>query len=109
MSKHDLQFFVYPFSDKEVATIPINLNESSESFGFILNDDELMERTYVKELNNTVKSSAAKSFGNIKSSRQKLRGSYITHINGDPVFTTSQALEKLKSIYHEFKSPRIRG
>ena len=97
----DLQFFVYPFSDKQTATIPVLAKGTDPLFGFKLRDDDLLGRSYVEDLLDTKTSSAAKSFGTCKRSRRHLRGVFITHINGLPVFSTAQATAKLKLIYEQ--------
>ena len=58
-------------------------------------------RTYIKDLFDTKSSSAAKVFGNTKRSRRKLRGAFITHIDGTPVFSTAQAQAKFASLYKD--------
>ena len=80
---------MYPFSDKEIATVPVLTNNKDATFGFNLSDDELYGRTYIKDLSDTKSSLASKVFGNCKQSRRKLRGAYITHIDGLPVFSTA--------------------
>ena len=62
----ELRFFIYPFAEKEVATIPVVPTNKDQSFGFNLANDELFGRTYVKEIHDTVTSSAAKSFQTCK-------------------------------------------
>ena len=91
----DLQFFVYPFSDKQTATIPVLAKDTDPLFGFKLRDDDLLGRSYVEDLIDAKTSSAAKSFWTCKSSRRHLRGVFITHINGIPVFSTAQATAQL--------------
>ena len=73
----DLEFFVYLFSDKETAVIPVLSTTSDASFGFDLQDCELSGCTYIKDVNDTVSSSAAKSFGTCKQSRQKLHSASL--------------------------------
>jgi hypothetical protein len=83
----DLEFYVYPFDEKEIviATIPDNNNDPT--FGFQLGTDELYNRVYVKEI--TAKSCASNIFNNLKASRKRLRGVFITHLNGNPVLSES--------------------
>ena len=88
ISTPDLKFFLYPFADKEIATIPVLPSNKDSSFGFKLQDDDLFGRSYIKEIFDNKSSSAAKVFGNITRSRPKLRGAFITHVNGVPVFST---------------------
>ena len=105
----DLEFFVYPFADKENATVPVLPSTKDDSFGFKLQDDDLYGRTYIKDLNDTKSSSAAKVFGDTKRSRRKLRGAFITHIDGAPVFSTSQAQAKFASLYEDWKQAKKQG
>lgn len=69
----DLHFLVYPFSDKQVATILVLSGATYSSFGFELKDDKLLGHTYISNIKDTVSSSASKSFGDIKRSRKKLQ------------------------------------
>ena len=45
--------------------------------------------TYVQKIDDTVLSSAAKSFGTCKRSCNKFCGDFITHVDGDSVFSTA--------------------
>ena len=63
----------------------------------------------MKEVHDTVTSSAAKSFGNCKKSRRKLRGVFITHINGTPVFNTKQAEAQFKLLHDQFLQKQTQG
>ena len=105
----DLKFFVYPFADKETIKVPVLPSTKDSSFGFQLQDDDLYGRTYVKELSDTKSSTAAKVFGNIKNSRNKLRGAFITHIDGVPVFSTTQATAQLTLLYDQWKKAKEQG
>ena len=99
-STDDLKFFVYPFSDKETIKVPILPSTKDSLFGLKLQDDDTFGCTYIKELSNTKTSSAAKVFGNIKRSYNKLCGAFITHINDVHVFSTIQATEQLTLFYN---------
>lgn len=61
-----LGFFIYPFSDKEIAIIPVLHNTTDVSFGFDFKDCKLSGWMYVQDIDDTVSSSAAKSFGTCK-------------------------------------------
>ena len=37
----DLELFLYPFVDKEIATIPVLPSTKDDSFGFKFQDDDL--------------------------------------------------------------------
>ena len=102
----DLKFFVYPFAEKETIDIPVLPSTKDASFGLKLQDDDIFGRTYIKELSNAKSSSAAKVYGNVKRSQNKLRGAFITHINGVPVFSTNQATEQLTLLYDQWKTAK---
>ena len=102
LSSSDLEFFFYTFSAKETAVYPVLLNTLDPSFGFDLKDCKLSGCTYIKDVDDTVSSSAAKLFGTCKQSRCKLCGAFITHIDGNPVFSTAQAQDKLKALFEKF-------
>ena len=95
----DLEFFVYPFSKKQTAVIPVHPSTADFSFGFDLKDCELSGRTYIKDINDTATSSAAWLFGTCKRLRSKICGAFLTHIDGDPVFSTAQAHAKLQALF----------
>ena len=42
LSSSDLKFFVYPFTNKQIATIPVLPNNKDEHFGLTLADDDLV-------------------------------------------------------------------
>ena len=62
----NIDFFVTPFAHKEVAIIPFHPNTKDAMFGFHLSKDEIRSKTYVEDINDTVSSSAAMSFGSVK-------------------------------------------
>ena len=97
----DLDFFTYPFAEKEVSIVDVLTLNSSETFGFNLANDELYNRVYVKDIQ--AKLCASKIFPTEKSSKRNLRGAYITHINGDRVFTVEEATEKLLKLFQQSK------
>lgn len=98
-----LEFFIYPFSEKETVTVPVLPKNKSDTFGFKLRDDELFGRTFVEGVNNTKTSSAAHTFGDFKRSHRKFKGAFITHIDGDPVFSTDDATSKLHFLFKKWK------
>ena len=51
----------------------------------------------------------AKSFGTCKHLQWKLFGALLTHIDGDPVFTTVQAWDNLKGLYEQFVKAKDQG
>ena len=106
ISSSQLEFFVHPFLEKETVTIPVLPNNKDDNFGFQLRDDELFSRTFIERVKDTKTSSAAKTFGNFKQSQRKFRGAFITHIDGDPVFSTDQAAEKLRILFNKWKEEK---
>ena len=52
-------------------------------------------------------SSAQQAFQ--KSNRTKLKGSFITHIEGDPVFSTKDAATKLDQLFTSAPTPSLSG
>ena len=106
LSSTDLHFFVYPFSEKEVATLPVLDSNKDDSFGLALANDELSGRTFIRDIKNNKSSSAARMFGNFNRSRKKLRGAYITHIDNAPVFSTADAEFRLRSLFQQWQKAR---
>ena len=78
-------------------------------FGFDLNDWDITGCTNIKDFDDTVTSSATKSFKICKKVREKILGAFITHINGDPVFATTQAIDKLQVLYKQFLKAKDQG
>ena len=102
ITSSDLDFFTYPFADKEIAIVNVPSTNKSESFGFDLADDELYQRVYVKELK---AGTCANNVFKTKEGKRRLRGSYITHINGKHVlFNVKEATAKLQDLYDDYKS-----
>ena len=93
---------MYPFAHTEIATITAPPSNKSDTFGFKLADDELYKRVYVKDIDKN--SCASKIFSTAKATNNKLKGAYITHINGDRVFNVEQATEKLLELYDKHQS-----
>ena len=103
LAASDLDFFVYPFADKEDVTLTVNPKAKDDSFGFQFASDNLTGRTYVKEVTDSVSSTATKAFKTLKTSRNCPRGVYITHIDNVPVFSSNQAKTQLQMLYEQFK------
>ena len=97
LTSSDLDFFVYPFADKEITDIPVLPQEKDEHFGLKLKDDELYGRVFIDKIKD--KSSVYQAFN--KSTRAHLCGSFITHINGEPVFNVKEAAVKLQCLYQD--------
>ena len=53
LSSFDLEFFVYPFSNKETAVIPVLPNTLDALFGFDLMDCELSGCMYINDVDET--------------------------------------------------------
>ena len=78
-------------------------------FGFDLNDCKITGCTYVKNVDDTVTSNRTKLLGICKQSQKKLKGFFVTHIDGDLVFCTTQTADKLKSLYEQFLKSKDQG
>ena len=74
-----------------------------------MKDYELSGCTYIKDAEDTVTFSAAKSFGTCKRSQTKLRGAFLTHFDGDPIFSTAQAHAKLEALFEQFLKAKDQG
>ena len=98
ISSSDLDFSVYSFDDKQIIEVPVQSNNKDKLFGLQLQDDDLYDRVYIEEIKN--KSTVDKVFN--KSTLQQLKGSFITHIDGNPVFNTKDAIKKLEQLYSEY-------
>lgn len=93
----DQNFSVYPFSNKEIITVLTIIRETNRQFGFKLFNVELYDCVYIGKMKE--KSSVEKAFN--KSTCDKLKGSFVTHIDDDPVFSTNDAENKLVKLYQE--------
>ena len=109
LSPLDLEFFIYPFANSETAVIDYNPKAKDNKFGFQLLDDDLTGRNYIYDIKDKVGSSAARVFGSLATTRQKLCGCFITHINDVPVFSTDSARAQLQILYKRFKKRQEQG
>ena len=100
---------MYPFSDKEITIIPVHPSATHASFSFDLKDCELSGCTYIKVVEDTVTSSAAKSFCTCKRLQAKLHGTFLTHIDGEPIFLTAQSCAKLEVLFKQFLKTKDQG
>ena len=98
----NVNFFVYPFAIKKVATILGLPNNKNPTFGFDLKNNKLYGHTCIWDVEDIISSSDTNSFGTYKHSCNKLCGVYNTYINNDPVFSTAHAVNKLKSLCEHF-------
>ena len=79
---------MYPFADKEDVILTVNPKTKDDSFGLQLASDNFTGHTYVKEVTDSVSSTAAKAFKTLETSRNCLCGVYITLIDNVPVVST---------------------
>lgn len=105
-SNVDFKFIIYPFVDEETIKVIVLPSNKDPSFSLKLQDDDLSGRSYIKELADTNTSSAAKMFGNVKQSRNKLHGVFVIHINAITVLFTPQATVQLTLLFHQWKKTR---
>jgi hypothetical protein len=75
-----LNFVCILLLKRRLLLLPFN---ADPTFGFGLAEDELHDHVYMKEI--AAKSCASTIFNNLKASHKKLRGVFITHLNGNPV------------------------
>lgn len=64
LTSYDINSFVTLFAHKENATIPVLPNTKYATFGLNLCDEKITSWTYVKDIDDTVSSSAAKLLKN---------------------------------------------
>ena len=87
IKESDLRFYIYPFANTQDVTCSVPPNKSPMS-GLEFADDKFLKRTYLYKAKDH--SCIAKSMS--KGKLKKLRGSFITHINGRRVFDTKTAV-----------------
>ena len=92
--------------NKETIQVPVLEGNNDSLFGLQLQDNDLYGRTYIKETSAEKNSSAAKIFGNIKRSCNRLCDAFITHVNGVPVFSTTRATEQLTLLYDQWRKAK---
>ena len=97
IASNDLIYFVYSFVDKEVIIIPVHPNDQHRHFSFQLCHDLLLSHVYIDQINE--KSSVVKAFN--KSTCAKLKDSFLTHIEVNPVSCTKDVRLKLETLYQE--------
>ena len=90
-------FILSPYK-KETIKVPVIANDRDKQFGLKLQNDDFMGRTYIKKLQPN--STMDKSFN--KSTQDQLQGSFITHINGNPIFNTKGAERILQDLYTQY-------
>ena len=82
----NIEFFVYTFENKEIITYPSLPRDENHQFGFKICGDELYGCAYIDKIKE--KSSVKKSLNKSTYDKlNKLKGYFITHIDGDPIFS----------------------
>ena len=96
-----LSFFTTPFPDTFTKTIKISEDQPTSRpncFGFIFDTDGLNQRVFVSEILNK---SDASSLLTSKTQRANILGAYIVAINESPIFTCTEAIDKLVSLHQD--------
>ena len=86
VSASDPSYHVCPFASTFVGTIPSPCK--TDNCGITVADDSLTKQACVTAI--APRSSAAKLNRNLKDTLRKLRGAFVTHVNGSPVCNTTQ-------------------
>ena len=90
----ELEFYIYPFSEKQTTVVHASATEDDPTFGFEMETDELHKHVYIS---NALKKSTASSIYKSKNDfRINLKGAFLTHINDIPVSSKSNAVERFK-------------
>ena len=92
----DLEFYVYWFSEKQIATVIVPSTNEDPEFGFKFATDNLYRRVFIKNVKK--KSCASSIFKTTKSFNNNMRGAFLTHINNNPVFSEADAVAQLKTL-----------
>ena len=90
----ELEFYIYPFSEKQSTVVYVSLTEDNPTFGFDLKTNDLYKWVYIGDALNESTASSIYKFKN--SFRNNLNGVSLTHINVLPVFSTPDAVKQLK-------------
>ena len=100
----DFEFTVSPFDEIMTQTVLASCN--SPTFGFQIETDEINGRTYINDiLRNT---SAHNCFGTLsKNKRRRIKGSYITAINGTPVFDKDSVIREFNKLRDKIRNGTI--
>ena len=91
-----------PFSHTLTKTLKVTCDDST--FGMQIGTDELNQRAYLRDIQRD--SSVAKMFSSHKAACNKIRGAYIVSINGNPVFTQTDAIRELRKVF-DTKAPDV--
>ena len=83
------------FSNKDVT---VTVRCSDPTYGFVLGQDDLLLRAYIKSIPNTKRSSATSIASTPRAARGKYTGAYITAIEDTAIFTVDQALNAFQSL-----------
>ena len=90
----ELEFYIYPFSEKQTTVVHVSPTEDDPTFGFEMETDELHKRVYIS--NASKKSTASSIYKSKNGFRNNLKGAFLTHINDIPVFSKLDAIKQLK-------------
>ena len=99
VSTSTFDFSIEPFI--HTTNLPIRPEPSStdNSYGFIFEDDELLQRCYIKDVRD--KSPASRLYSSRKATRNKVRGAYVLSINNNRVFTSDEAYKLLRHLHDQ--------
>ena len=80
----DLEFYIYPFSEKQTTIAHVSPTGEDHTLGYNQKIDELFKKVYIGD---TTKRSSVSSIDKSQNSfRDNLKGTFLTHINDVPVF-----------------------
>ena len=90
----ELEFYTYPFSEKQTTVVHVSPNEEDSTFGFEMKTNELHKQVYIS---NALKKSTASSIYKSKNGfKNNLKGAFLNHINNVPVSSKHDAVKQLK-------------
>ena len=102
-TSNDLRFYIYPFATTFQGTIPLPCKATN--CGLTLADDQYSKRSYVTDI--SPNTSATTILKGLKATRRKLRGAYVTEINGTPVFTSADISKQLQHLQEQGGGKKI--
>ena len=89
-----LEFYIYPFSEKQITVVHVSPNEEDPTFGFEMKTNDLHKRVYISNVSK--KSTASFIYKSKNGFRNNLKGAFLTHINNVPVFSKHDIVKQLK-------------
>ena len=94
----DFKFFIHLFADLTVKTM---LTDSTDdpTYELALQNCGLLHRAYVSDIQSN--SCASRLYTNLKLSRRRLKGAYITTVSGNRVFTKQDVLSQLATLHDQ--------